>query len=143
LAAGFAVYSLGLSKHINMYKYLHDQSARTVYKFPAEPEITEQTDKRGSLTGWRITMSCEITRADNWLENGRWKYATSDYPVHNSDSRYTREQAVSFFRMRHEPRGEEISAEGYERLHREYENEAKSRCPDANTNSSLDTEIQL
>ncbi len=112
-----------------MYTHLHDKAARTVYRFPAEPHVTDE-EKRGKHVGWRVTMECTITRADNWLEHGRWKYATSAYPVHHLDGHYTREQAVSYFRMHHEPRGEEVSVEEYERLRAEYEAEAKSRRAD-------------
>ena len=112
-----------------MYNYLHDQNARTVYRLPAEPLVIEQT-KRGKRMGWRVTSECRITRADNWLQNGRWKYPTSDCPVQHLDARYTKEQALSYFRMHHEPRGEEIGADEYARLHLQYEIEAKSRRPD-------------
>lgn len=113
-----------------MYNYLYDYAARTVYRFPAEPHVTDEK-KRGKRVGWRVTMECKITRADNWLENGRWKYPTSSYPVHFLDSHYTREQALGYFRMHHEPRGEEITEEKYERLRAEYEAEAKARRPGA------------
>lgn len=115
-----------------MYRYLHDSSARTVYKFPANPSVTEQR-KSGARAGWQVTMECIITRADNWLENGRWKHATSSYPVHHLDAHYTQEQALSYFRMHHEPKGVEIDRDEYERLHAEYQHEAKTRRPDANT----------
>lgn len=113
-----------------MYKYLHDSSARTVYKFPAEPWVTERSQS-GKRAGWHVTMECIITRADNWLANGRWAHGTSSNPVHHLDAHYTREQALSYFRMHHEPKGVEIDRDEYERLHGEYEREAKTRRPGA------------
>ena len=113
-----------------MYKYLHEKAARTVYRLPREPQVSEQK-KRGKLVGWHITMEYSITRADNQLEGGRWKFATLACPDQHLDLRYTPEQALFYFRMRYEPQGEEIGIEEYERLHAEYEAEAKSRRPNA------------
>lgn len=111
-----------------MYNYLHDDTARTVYRLPRDPQVTEQT-KRGKRTGWCITMDYLITRADNWLENGSWKFATSGNPRQQLDAHYTRDIAIFYFRLHHEPKGELISREEYECLHTEYEEEARLRRP--------------
>jgi hypothetical protein len=113
-----------------MYKYLHDKTARTVYRFPSEPKVNEQM-KRGKRIGWNITMEYLITRADNWLEDGSWKFATSANPSKPFDAHYTRDIAVSYFRRHYEPRGEAITIDEYERLHTEYEEEARLRRPNA------------
>ena len=110
-----------------MYKYLHDVAARTVYRVPVEPQVTEQNDNHGKRTGWQVRMEYDITCADNQLTGNRWKYATSAYPDQHLDSRYTKEQAVSFFRMRHEPHGDEITESEYEALRQQYEAEAVAR----------------
>ncbi len=111
---------------IEMYKYLHDQDARTVFRVPMEPQVNQQM-RRGKPVGWHVSMEFSITRGDNFMEGSQWKYPTSAYPVQHLDAHYTREQAVSYFRMHHEPRGSEISEGEYKLLHEKYENEAKSR----------------
>ena len=87
-------------------------------------------------------MEYSITRADNQLEGGRWKFSTSAYPDHHLNVNYTPEQALSYFRMHHEPNGEEIGIEEYERLHAEYEAEAKSRRPNAQAYMLIETDTQ-
>ncbi len=114
-----------------MYKYLHDVSARTVYRVPIEPQITEQKDKRGSRIDWRVTMTYRITRADNELTGHQWKFPTSSHPVQHFDSHYGREGVASYFRMHHEPNGNEITETEYKALHEKYEAEARSRKPGA------------
>ena len=95
--------TLDLRKRATVYKYRHDQNARTLYKFHTRPRITEPKDTPGKPTNWKITMTVEITRADNWLEKGHWKYATSDLISQDLHSHYTKEQAVDFFRRHYEP----------------------------------------
>lgn len=71
-----------------MYKYVHDKEMRGVSKFDVESMVSKVIH-RGKLTGWNLRMTCIITRADNCLQgNGKWKFATSDYPLQLFDSRY-------------------------------------------------------
>lgn len=113
-----------------MYRYIHDNAARTIYRFPSEPQVVEQKN-RGKRVGWRITMDYIITRADNWLEGGSWQFPTSAHSIQHLDAHYTRDLALSYFGLHHEPKGEAISIKEYERLHAEYTAEASSRRHDA------------
>lgn len=110
-----------------MYRYIHDPPNRIVYKYPGEPNVRERTNARGRRTDWFVSMDVLITRADNKLNGNQWLHATSDHPNQYLGAQYTREQVVSFFMMRHAPRGEEISEAEYERLSNQYEAEARSK----------------
>lgn len=110
-----------------MYRYVHDEERRIVYKFRAEPDVSEKTDRRGRRTDWYVRLEIEITRADNKLLRNQWQHRTSDYPDQYLGAQYTREQAVSYFMSRHTPKGAEIDESEYDRLQAEYEAEARSR----------------
>lgn len=104
-----------------MYKYIHDASARVVYRFPSEPDVFENKDSRGNRVAWHASMEILITRADNTLTEGKWRHATSDYPSQSFDAGKTRPR--TFF-LSHAPRakkGEAISQEQYEELQSQYE----------------------
>ncbi|WP_298624781.1 hypothetical protein [uncultured Zoogloea sp.] len=105
------------------YQYTHDADNRTVYKFPAEPTVTEQRwGPSKKLVGWSVSMELKITRADNRLENRRWKYAHTEYPREVFDApRYSRQEAISFFFQNCSPPGEMITEEEYVRLQAEYD----------------------
>lgn len=101
-------------------RYIHDTENRILYRFPASPEIEEQTDRRGQRTGWAVRMEIVMTRAQNRLVDGRLEHASSEYPEQHFLRHYERAQALSFFNGRHTPKGNEISQSEYERLLSEY-----------------------
>ena len=111
-----------------MYKYRHDIANRTVYRFPSEPTVLEQRDKKGNRTGWSVKMAIDITRADNKLNGSQWKHATSAYPSQQFDPHYkTKAEVVSYFLMRHAPDGGEITEEQYELVQANYEHFARTQ----------------
>jgi hypothetical protein len=113
-----------------MFKFVHDAQSRTVYRYPAGPNIRETVGGRGRVkkrTGWDVDMWIDITRADNRLVLNQWEHKIGEVPTQSFDSRYDREQAISYFLMHHAPRGAEITESEYERLQAEYEAEARSR----------------
>lgn len=87
-----------------MYSFFHDPKARIVYRCRTEPEVTERR-YRGKISGWSVRLDIDVTRADNWLEApNQWHFPTRDPREQPFDyPRYSREQAVSFFRQRHSP----------------------------------------
>jgi hypothetical protein len=110
-----------------MNQYRHNAVGQTVYKFPKEPNVTERKNGHGHRTGWLCTLDVTITRADNKLTGSQWEHATSAHLPQDLDPRYTREQAVSFFMMRHAPKGETLSEAEYLELHDRYEALALAR----------------
>lgn len=110
-----------------MYKYIHDAAARVVYRFPSEPDVSEEKDWRGKRVAWHARMEILITRADNTLTGNTWQHATSDCPTQSFDPGYTKDRVVSYFLMRHEPNGETISEEQYEALQSQYESAARGQ----------------
>lgn len=110
-----------------MYEYRHDIAARTVYKFPSQPNVTKTKDKRGRHAGWHVSMEIQITRAENKLRGNQWEHATSAYPSQHFTERDTREAAVSYFRMNHAPEGDAITADEYDFLKRQYDAIARAR----------------
>jgi len=104
-----------------MYKYIHDASARTVYKMPTEPEVSVKNDSRGRRTGWSANMEIHITRADNKFIDHRWQHDILLHPRDPFDAHYTKEEVISYFLSNHTPDGEDISLEQYIELHAQYE----------------------
>jgi hypothetical protein len=104
-----------------MYKYRHSKDSKTVYRYPKELIITEQRNKQGKRIGWEVGMQIDITRADNILNRNQWKYPTSDYPTQQFDAHYQRPQVISYFLMRHEPSGDDITQPEYDLLRKKYE----------------------
>ena len=104
-----------------MYKYIHDVGARIVFQMTSEPMVIEQKDRQGNRVGWSANMEILITRSDNTPNGNRWKYATSEYPTQSFVARYTNENVISYFLMRHAPNGESISREQYAELQSQYE----------------------
>ncbi len=110
-----------------MYTYVHDLSARTVYKFIA-PKIRDETDNRRRVTGWSFSLDIQVTRADNLLQAGTWLHPTGNNPTQSFDkSRYSREIALSYFRQLHEPKGVVIDENAYALLYAEYDGMARSK----------------
>ncbi len=120
-----------------MYKYIHDAAARVVYRFPSEPDVFENKDSRGNRVAWHASMEILITRADNTLTEGKWRHATSDYPSQSFDAGKTRDRVISFYLMRHEPKGEAISQEQYEELQSQYETVALGQAPGPRHSDSI------
>lgn len=108
-----------------MFKYIHDQENKTVYKVPNNPTVHEVRDKKGKLTSWSIHMEVDITRADNVLRANQWKHPTSSYPRQHFDNRYDRDEAIHYFKLNNEPDGTEISEADYTVLQRAYEATAR------------------
>lgn len=108
------------------YQYTHDADSRTVYRYPVEPVVTERRGgRKKELVGWHAHMQVNITRADNRLENRRWKYPHTDYPSQEFDARYSRQEVISYFFQNHSPPGVTITEEEYVRLQAEYETSAR------------------
>lgn len=110
-----------------MYKYIHDRENRIVYKHPEKPNVQEEKDRKGNRTGWWISMTVDITKAENKLHNNQWDYPTSAYPRQHLHVQYPKEIAISYFMINHAPPGEEISQSEYEKLHKKYDAEARAR----------------
>lgn len=74
-----------------MYTYIHDATKSVVYMFPA-PVVEEETDKRGRVTGWKISLDIRLTRSDNRLQAGTWLHPTGHNPRQSFDaSHYSRD----------------------------------------------------
>lgn len=101
--------------------YLHDAENKSVYRVPAEPKVVEQKDRKQRLVGWLVSMTYEITRADNVLVGSQWKHPILGCPNQLFEHRYNREQAISYFHMHHNPSGVEIDEETYYILKTQYE----------------------
>ena len=110
-----------------MYKYIHDIENRIVYRHPEEPNVQEEKDRKGNRTGWWISMTVDITKAENKLHNNQWDYPTSAYPRQHLHVQYPKEIAIYHFMNNHAPRGAEILQAEYEKLHTEYDAEARAR----------------
>ena len=57
-----------------MYKYIHDIENRIVYRHPEEPNVQEEKDRKGNRIGWWISMTVDITKAEN-------RYITISGPI--------------------------------------------------------------
>ena len=106
------------------YICYHDAENRIVYRIPDEPTIHEQRDRRQRLIGWSVSMSYDITRADNVLVGSQWKHPVMGCPNQHFDNRYNRQQVISYFKMHHNPKGVEIDEETYRFLKAQYETQA-------------------
>lgn len=109
------------------FKHKHHAGNEVVYRFPINPKVSEQRDRKGERINWSVRMEIEITRADNRLINNRWEYPVASFPEQHLDARYSREQVISYFHMHHSPHGDEISEDAYKVLKQEYEAKARSR----------------
>jgi hypothetical protein len=94
-------------------KYIYDPEALTAYQFPNEPRVTEECDRKGKRTGWRVEMEVEITKRDNRLIGNRWVDPVADFPTQQFAPHYNRDQVISYFHVNHDPRGVEISEQEY------------------------------
>lgn len=108
-----------------MYKYRHSKDNKTVYRYPIELTITEETGKHGKRIGWAVCMQIDITRADNVINITQWKYPTSDYPIQHFSAHYERSQIISYFFKNHEPSGDDITQSEYDQLKDKYEDVAR------------------
>jgi hypothetical protein len=108
-----------------MFKFVHDEANKIVYRYPTEPAV-EETTGRGSRKriGWSVHMEMSITRADNRLHGNQWEKPTSVLIRQSFDANHTRDQVISYFHMHHAPDGIEISEEAYVSLQAAYEAEA-------------------
>lgn len=105
------------------YKYIHDATAKIVYRFPKVPEISSKQDRKGHIITYTASMEVEITRADNVLRNSQWKYPVREYPkqhFENIANRYNEELVSSYFHQHHDPHGEVIDEKQYEELRKKY-----------------------
>lgn len=86
-----------------MYKFFHDFESNAVYRCRAKPDVVERTH-RGRLIGWQVRLVIDITRADNWLDSSNhWHFPNADHRTQEFDHPYSRDQAVSWFLLRHSP----------------------------------------
>jgi hypothetical protein len=53
------------------YQYIHDEGAKTIYKFPKIPRISSKRDRNGNVITFSASMEIEITRADNVIVNSK------------------------------------------------------------------------
>jgi hypothetical protein len=81
---------------------------------------------RGKRAGWNVYMEVTITCANNRFLNNRWEKDVVNFPRQFFDTRYSREEALAYFHSNNDPRGEEIDQELYQRLQKQYENEARN-----------------
>ena len=108
-----------------MYTYVHDLDGLSVYQL-STARVTDETDKRGRVTGWTVSMEVLISRADNSLTRGQWLHPTSSYPSqHFPATQHTREHTVPYFMRHHTPAGIEITAEEYRTLQTAYDAAAR------------------
>ena len=117
----------GKAKELLMYKkYYHDVERETVYAMDLPPQVREEK-KKLKRTGWFVSATITITRADNFVlpRSQQWKYPVRDYPYQSFDAHYTQEDVIDYFLAHHEPKCQEIDCATYERLHAEYEARAK------------------
>lgn len=111
-----------------MFKFVHDEANKIVYRYPTEPTVIETTSGRNKKRiGWNVHMEMSITRADNSLNGHRWDKPTSEHVRQSFDAHYTRDQVISYFHMHHAPDGDEISEDVYVSLQAAYEAEARAR----------------
>ena len=107
-------------------EYYHDEEKRVVYAVPDEPQVSVKTERLGGRS-YQVHVVIDITRADNYLEDGRWKYPLRDYRSDIYPSPRDREEdVVEYFKLHHYPKGEEITEEIYRQLRKQYEATAQS-----------------
>ena len=111
------------------YKCFHDPQNKIVYRVD-EPSITENKDRRGKRRSWYIRTEVHITRADNVLIGGWWKYKVFDPRGEDFNRKYSRKDVVKYFMGRVYPENcLEISSEEYEILQGQYETAARNNRP--------------
>ncbi len=104
-----------------LYKYVHDEENRRVFRFPSSPEVTVQRVGRNKKTIWHyVRMRIDITRADNVLTHNQWLYPTMELPNFTCDDRYGADEAAYYFMRNYSPRGVEINEEQYKNLSKFY-----------------------
>lgn len=110
------------------HKYFHDPKNRKVYSVPLEPHVQETTNPRGRrVIGWNVSALVDVSRADNFLENGRWKFTRTEHwqqSFENIGNRYTTDIVIQYFFNNHLAGCEEITQEEYESLKVEYQPDA-------------------
>lgn len=117
-----------------MYRFFHDLESNAVYSCRAEPDVIQRMH-RGKLIGWQIRLVIDITRADNWLDSSNhWHFPAADHRVQEFDHPYSREQAVSWFLLRHSPEAiypnaVQIDEATFRVLSTEYDDAARSNGP--------------
>jgi hypothetical protein len=116
-----------------MYCFFHAPEEKAIYRCLSAPEVTERREGR-KLTGWRISLNVEVTRADNWRSSpSQWHFKVIDIREQEFDyPRYTLEQAVSWFLLRNSPanwKTVEVDAEAYAALEAEYRAIASQNKP--------------
>jgi|ERR1043165_1038238 hypothetical protein len=109
------------------FKYYHDAGKKVVYRMPAEPTVIEQKDSEGRRTGWTVQSEIGITRANNAPipTSHQWKYRLHENPQEYYDAKDSRADVVGFFNTQHVPNCLEIDHDTYDKLRKEYENEAR------------------
>jgi hypothetical protein len=113
------------------HKYFHDIENRKIYCVPREPIVQEQTDRSGrKIIGWSVSALIDTVRADNYLENGKWKYTRTEpwkQSFENIGNRYTKESVIHYFYDNQLVGCEQISLEEYESLRGVYDSEGSHR----------------
>jgi hypothetical protein len=102
------------------YKYFHDEKKQTVYRMPMTPDVFDSTGE------WSIHLQIDISRADNVMVGNHWKYPWGEPHQQTLSSKYTKEQAISFFYDRATPKCEEIDEESYKKLSAKYSSISES-----------------
>ena len=109
------------------YRYFHDAAKKILYRAPVAPNshaIRKGQKPLGKLTDWYCSMEIDIVRADNRLENHRWKYNRFELPHHHYPANtYSEQEARHYFMLNFMPNGDEISEAEYLRLAAQYEPE--------------------
>jgi hypothetical protein len=116
--------------------YYHDKLSQTVYYAPPSPDVCLIKGKGGGLGIWKVSVSIDVTRADNYIDPTTRRPSQAlrhNYRDEYEEYRDRREDAVEYFKTSYYPKCEEISHENYVALVKEYQ-EAAERGP-----TSVDT----
>lgn len=109
-----------------MATYIHDASNEVLYEIPDLPFVNERRDAKGKRLDWVVNMNVLITRADNVLVGGRWKYPRFTTYQEHYDLRDSRDQATSFFLTANSPPGTPVTEAEFTVLKQEYESRANN-----------------
>jgi len=112
-----------------MHHYFHDEENRKVYRVPIEPNVREERNHtQRQIIGWNVSALINVTRANNRLENGKWKFSQIEHweqSFENIGIRYTKKMVIEHFFNNHLAGCEPVTEDEYRSLKAAYEADAR------------------
>lgn len=80
----------------------------------------KKKDSKGRRVEWFVSMQINITRPDNEVIGGKWKFDVRANPWERYDIKDSRDDVISFFLTTHKPSGDEIMLADFSRIRQDY-----------------------